>query len=262
MAGLDGSITRIVAASDQTAVGDLVRLRDPALADDGSLVIPASVTGGGPSLFVFRAGAVSALARIGELTDIDTGLERFRFSQPSVRGAAERAVFTGSRDGIFVATRGGALEKVAFVGGPTPLGGTFAGFDPPVRRCARDRRRSVRRSRGSGEASRAIITRKGTRLLVAAQSSERVKGGRLVDFFSSTLDPLARAGVGPHGEIAFEATLEGGKVPRAIALPPQRPAAAVVRARTAAPGAALRQLRNARRAEGAGDGVRRPGRRG
>src|SRR5262249_16918966 len=70
----DGVTTRVLAARDRTAVGVLVRLRDPVLADDGSLVVPASVTGGGPSLFVYRSGAFSELARIGTKTDIDTGL--------------------------------------------------------------------------------------------------------------------------------------------------------------------------------------------
>jgi hypothetical protein len=211
----DGVTTRVLAARDRTAVGVLVRLRDPVLADDGSLVVPASVTGGGPSLFLYRSGAFSELARIGTKTDIDTGLERFRFSQASVRGAAEGGVFVGSRDGIFVASRNGALETAAFVGGPTPLGGTFAGFDPPAAEASGIVVFGAE-IRGSGEASRAIITRKSGRLRIAAQSTERIKAGRLVDFFSGTLDPLAHAGVGPHGEIAFEATLEGGKTPRAI----------------------------------------------
>ncbi len=235
VAAADGSLARILGARDPSAAGLLVRLRDPVLADDGSLVLPASVTGRGPSLYVYRAGAVSDLALIGTPTDIDTGLERFRFSQASVRGAAEQAVFTGSRDGIFVASRAGALETVAFVGGPTPLGGTFAGFDPP----AADAPGVVvfgAEIRGSGKASRAIIARMGTRLRVAAQSSQPVKGGRLVDFFSGTLDPLTRAGVGPHGEIAFEATLQGGKVPRALMFRHGGRPQPMVKARKPAPG--------------------------
>src|SRR5262249_57971739 len=79
-----GALQRIVSARDQTAVGSLVRLRDPVIADDGSLVIPASVTGSGPLLIVAREGTVSALARAGQATDIDTEDRRFRFSQPSV----------------------------------------------------------------------------------------------------------------------------------------------------------------------------------
>jgi hypothetical protein len=234
VAAPDGTITRILAARDPTAAGVLVRLRDPVLAGDGSLVIPASVTGGGPSLVVYRAGAVRPLARIGEQTDIDTGLERFRFSQPSVRGAAEGAVFAGNREGIFVGSPGGGLEKLAYLGGPTPLGGTFAGFDPP----AADAPGVVvfgAEIRGSGEASRAIIMRS-DRLRVAARSTERVKGGRLVDFFAGTLDPLTRADVGPRGEIAFEATLEGGRTPRALLFRRGGKPQPTVRAQRPAPG--------------------------
>jgi len=233
--GRDGVTTRVVGASDQTVVGDLVRLRDAALADDGSIVLPASVRSGGPSLFVVHGHGVSPLARLGERTDIDTGLERFRFSQPNVRGSAEAAVFLGSRDGIFLASAGGAIETVAFVGGPTPLGGTFAGFDPP----AADGTSAVAfgaEIRGSGRASRAIITRKGTSLRSLAESSERVHGGRLVDFFAATLDPLTRPDVGPRGEIAFEATMNFGRIPRAILLGRGGRPQPVVRARKRAPG--------------------------
>src|SRR5262249_57721821 len=84
-----GASQRIVSARDQTAVGSLVRLRDPVIADDGSLVIPASVTGSGPLPIVARQGTFSALAKVGQPTDIDTEDRRFRFSQPSVTGSAQ-----------------------------------------------------------------------------------------------------------------------------------------------------------------------------
>ena len=128
------TLQQVVSARDKIDVGALVRLRDPAIADDGSLVIPASVTGNGPLLVIYRGGALSTLAQVGQPTDIDTGDERFRFAQPSVRGAAEDAVFTGTREGIFVVGRDGSLAMLAFVGGKAPasLGGTFAGFDPPA----------------------------------------------------------------------------------------------------------------------------------
>ncbi len=236
VASPDGTTTPILNVGDTTAVGVLLRFRDPVLADDGSLVIPASIKGGGPSLFVYRAGAVRDLARIGTRTDIDSGLERFRFSHPSVRDAAERAVFTGSREGIFVVSRTGEVETVAYVGGPTPLGGTFAGFDPP----AADAPGMVAFGAeigGSGEASRAIIARQGTRpLRVAARSAQRVRGGRLVDFFVGTLDPLARPSVGPRGEMAFEATLNFGRTPRALLFRRGGRPDPVVRARKRAPG--------------------------
>ncbi len=221
VAAPDGTTTRIADSRGNTAAGVLVRFRDPALADDGSLVLPASVIGSGPSLFVYRAGVVTVLARSGGQTDIDTGLERFRFSDPSVRGAAEDAVFTGTREGIFVASPGAPLETVAFIGGPTPLGGTFVGFDPP----AADAPGIVAFGADvqTGNASRAVIIRTGHRLRVVAQGSERIRGGCLVDFFAGTLDPLARAGIGPRGEMAFEASLNFTQFPRALVFHRGRP---------------------------------------
>ncbi len=228
-------LRRIVGARDATAFGTLVRLRDPALADNGTLVLPASVTGGGPSLFVVRSGTVTALARIGETTTLDTGAERFRFSQPSVREDADGAVFLGSREGVFVASPDGSIQPLAFLGGPTPLGGTFAGFDPP----AADGGDTVAfgaEIRDSSRASRAIIAASRGRLRAAAESATRVRGGRLVDFFVGTLDPLTRPGVGPRGEIAFEASLEGGRTPRALLVGRGRRPRTLVRASKPAAG--------------------------
>jgi hypothetical protein len=213
--GRDGVPSHIVGVREQTAVGVLVRLRDPVLADDGSVVVPASVPGGGPSLFVSRAGVLSDLARLGEPTDLDTGPERFRFSQPSVRSRAEDAVFTGSREGILIAAPGKPLERVAFVGGPTPLGGSFAGFDPP----AADAAGAVAfgaEIRETKDPGRVILGLRKGKLRLVAQSDQRVKGGKLVDFFTAGLDPLTRPDVGPRGEIAFEATTQGGASPRGI----------------------------------------------
>ena len=216
VAAPNGATTQIANSRDATAAGVLVQFRDPALADDGSLVLPASVIGSGPSLFVFREGVVTVLARSAAETDLDTGLERFRFSTPSVREAAEDAVFLGTREGIFVAAPGAPLEIVAFVGGPAPapLGGTYVGFDPP----AADTPGMVVFGADvqTGRASRAIIVRKGHRLRVVAQGSEHVRGGCLVDFFAGALDALARPGIGPRGEIAFEATLNFSQFPRAL----------------------------------------------
>ena len=213
------TLQQVVSARDKIDVGALVRLRDPAIADDGSLVIPASVTGNGPLLVIYRGGALSTLAQVGQPTDIDTGDERFRFAQPSVREAAEDAVFTGTREGIFVVGRDGSLAMLAFVGGKAPasLGGTFAGFDPPAADAPGVAAFGVEVKDGK-KVSRAIVMSGPRGLRVAAESSERVRGGRLVDFFASTIDSLSRPDVGPQGQLAFEATLQGGKAPRALLL--------------------------------------------
>jgi hypothetical protein len=230
------TLQQIVSAREQSDTGGkLVRLRDPAIADDGSVLVPASQTGTGPSLFVYRAGAITSLAKIGEATDIDTGLERFRFSTPNVRDAAERAVFAGSRDGLFIADSAGGLETVAFIGGPTPLGGTYAGFDPP----AADAAGIVTFGAdigGSGIASRGLIMKDSRGVRAVARGSERVGGrNKLVDFFASSLDALTRADVGPKGEMVFEATLQG-KTPRGLLYTRGGKPQLVVRANKAAPG--------------------------
>jgi hypothetical protein len=230
------ALQQIVSAREQSDTGGkLVRLRDPAIADDGSVVVPASQTGTGPSLFVYRAGAITSFARIGEATDIDNGLERFRFSTPSVRAAAERAVFAGSRDGLFIADSAGGLETVAFVGGPTPLGGTYSGFDPP----AADAAGIVTFGAdigGSGIASRGLFVKDSRGVRAVARGSERVDArNKLVDFFASALDALTRPDVGPKGEMVFEATLQG-KTPRGLLYVRHGRPHLIVRANRAAPG--------------------------
>ena len=230
------ALQQIVSAREQSDTGGkLVQLRDPAIADDGSVVVPASQTGTGPSLFVYRAGAITALAKIGDATDIDTGLERFRFSGASVRDAAERAVFAGSRDGVFVGDAGGGMETVAFIGGPTPLGGTYAGFDPPAADAAGIVAFGAE-IRGSGIASRGIIAKDGRGIRAVARGAQRVDGrNKLVDFFANTLDSLSRPDVGPKGQIAFEATLQG-RTPRGLLYGRGGKPRLVVRAKKTAPG--------------------------
>jgi hypothetical protein len=229
---------------DNPGTPSLVRFRDPSLADDGSLVVPASISGSGPGLFVYRAGAVTPLAQVGDRTDVDSGQERFRFTNPSARQAAEGAVFLGSREGIFVREVDGQLTTLAFVGGPTPLGGTFAALDPPAADGAGQIAFGAEVRAGAGEsprASRALIgtTRRGGLRTLAVASQRAGKLGQFVDFFAATLDSLARGDVGPRGEVAFEATLQGGKTPRGVFLMTGRKPRALARAHRKAPGGGI-----------------------
>src|SRR5262249_59745796 len=136
----------------------------------------------------------------GQPTDIDTGDERFRFSQPSVRGSAEGAVFTGTREGIFVVGRDGSLEMLAFVGGaaPSTLGGTFAGFDPP----AGDEPGVVAfgvEVTGSKVASRAIVASGARGLKMAAESPQQGRGRPLGGLFARTIRPPTPPALRPPG---------------------------------------------------------------
>lgn len=232
-----GAPARILSTRDPTAVGALVRFRDPAMADDGSVLISASITGSGPGLFVYRAGVVSSLAALGDPTDVDTGQERFRFATPSVRGSADGAVFLGSREGIFLAGPGTPVERLAFIGGPTPLGGTYAAFDPP----SVDAGGVVAFGAEikTGRASRAVVSVSGggTSRVVAATTGKVPGGGRFVDFFASTIDSLARGDVGPRGEVVFEATVQGSRTPRGLFLRSgAKKVRVLARARKKAPG--------------------------
>src|SRR5262249_49674 len=139
-----------------------------------------------------------------------------------------------SRDGVFVADSAGGLQVIAFIGAPTPLGGTYAGFDPP----AADGAGVVAfgaEIEGSGIASRGIIAKSARGIPAAARRSARPAHSKLVDFCASTLGGLSRPDVGPRGEIAFEATLQG-RTPRALLFRQSGKPRLVVRAKRAAPG--------------------------
>lgn len=212
-----GVLARVVGTRDVTDAGALVRLRDPAIADDGSICIPASITGRGPGLFVYRGGSFVAepLAQIGDRTDLDTGQERFRFTTPSAGATAEEAVFLGSREGIFRVGADRRIQTLAFVGQPTPLRGTYAVLDPPAAGGAAVAFGAEIRD---GQASRALVrvTPAGAPRLLVAATARGPGGGRFVDFFAGAIDSQERPDVGPGDDVAFEATMQGGRFSRGV----------------------------------------------
>jgi hypothetical protein len=209
-----------VSAGTRTTVGGdanvlLLRLRDPAIADDGSVAFPASIGNQGPGLFVVRTGTVQRLVLLGQKTAVDNGDERFRFSTPAVRERAEAAVFLGSREGIFRQRGTDAPSTLAFVGGPTPIGGVYADLNSP----AAGRGGVVFSADVSGgRASRVLVrvTPDGSARALAIGGDNALGKARFVDFFAGTVDGLDQPDVGPRGEIAFEASLEHGKSSRAL----------------------------------------------
>ena len=213
-----GPIVRVVGTREVTPVGPLVRFRDPVIADDGSLCIVASRSGVGPGLYVYRDGALRTvpLAQQGERTDVDTGQERFRFSSPSVRARAEDAFFLGSREGLFRVGSDRRVSTLAFVGGPTPLGGTYARLDAPGAGLGGV---AFAAEIAGGRAGRAVLRvgRQGGGPRPIAASNERGPGGgRFVDFFAGALDVLERPALGIRDEVGFEANLQGGRFARGI----------------------------------------------
>jgi hypothetical protein len=223
-----GDLVTVVAAGQSTAVGSLLRLRDPGLAADGSVVLGATLRDGTPGLFRVVSGEVRALAILGEATDLGGG---FRFTDASVRDTADDAAFLGLREGVFVAAPGRSLRTLAALGDPAPRGGRFAGFDPP----AGGGPVVLGASIAGGRRARALVRVGARGAVTLVVAGDRALGARVVDFFSDPLDALERAGVGPGG-VAFQAALDRGTVPTGLFLVTGRGLRPVAHAGGAAPG--------------------------
>jgi hypothetical protein len=191
----------------ETSVGLLSQLRDPVIADDGSVVVSASVAGVGPGVYAARGGSLSHLAQIGDATAIDVLDTRFRFSSPSARASAESAAFLGERNGVLRRSTTGAIEVLAYTGQRTPIDGFFTDFGTPV---VDGRARVVFGGMvHRGTVNEAVFSYGEGGLAALAQPGERsAGGGRFNDFFPSIVDDLGRAGAGGRG-VALVAGLEG-----------------------------------------------------
>jgi hypothetical protein len=208
----DGTRMKVAAVGEPSAAGQLVRLREVAIADDGGVVFRASLAGGTPGLFRARAGRVDALALLGDATDLGGG---FRFTDAAVRDSVEAPVFLGAREGLFVVGASGDVRTAAALGERTPLKGRYAGFDPPAAGGGRIVFGASIQGGGVGEALFAV--RRGTPVALA-KTGDKVRGcGNAIDLFSSGIDDLARAGVGPRA-VAFQTALGGGGATSGIAL--------------------------------------------
>ncbi len=199
----DGTLAKVVAVGETTTAGQLRRLREATLGSDDSVLLRATLAGGTPGLFVARGDQVVPLALLGETTDLGSG---FRFTDASARGAVEDAVFLGLQEGVYLVGAPGLLETVAVLGDPTPLGGTYAGFEPPA--AGPGGAVVFSASVHGGRASEALfaVGQRGAVPLVLV--GKRVPGGgEILAFFPDTIDPLTHAGVGPGG-MAFHASLE------------------------------------------------------
>jgi len=209
-----GPPVQIVQTQDPTAVGGLVRLRDPVIADDESVVVPASITGLGPGLYIYRAGLVTTLAQVGDRTDLDRGAERFRFATPVATGVAEQAVFVGQQQGIYL-WNGATTIPLAFVGGPTPLGGIYAGLEAPA--AGGGGVVSFVGEIRDGRASKALLSTNGRGEVTTVAATGRKKGKMtLVDFFAGAIDGFEQPDVGQDGRVVFEATIQGSRSSRGL----------------------------------------------
>ena len=198
-----GPITKVVAAGEPTAAGELVRLREVELADDGGVLVRASLAGGAPGLFRVRGGRVDPFAVLGDATDLGAG---FRFADATVRGSLDEAVFLGLLEGLFVADGPGRVRRVAVLGQPGARGGKFAGFDPPA---GGGRSLAFGATLEGGRSGEILFAVGGQGAQPRVHSGQRVgRKGRVVDLFSSPLDDLAHASLS-GGCVAFQTALSG-----------------------------------------------------
>jgi hypothetical protein len=214
VASASGEVTSAVAVRAKIGDGDrfLVRLREVTLAEDGGVVVRATLDNGKPGLFLARDGAATPLAQLGDATDLGSG---FRFTDASSSEVAGDAVFLGIEDAVFVGTSASDLRAVAALGEATSLRGTYAGVDPPA---GGDGRIVFGAAIQGGRTGEALFTIGPKRQRPTVRSGTKVKGaGRLIDLFSDPLDELARPGVG-RGGVAFQAALTGGSARSGIFL--------------------------------------------
>src|SRR5438477_268526 len=199
------ALRTLVGVGQTTSAGRLAQLRDPVLADDDSVVVPATVVGGTSGLFRVRpAGTVtvSALAQLGQQTDVGGD---FRFTDPAVRDDADSAVFLGLREGVFVASARGQTSMVAMLGESTPLGGRYDELDPPA---AGPGGRVVFGAAVFGpDLRRALFLAGPSGAVPLVKAGDRAPGGGSIrDFFVGVRDATAHVSVGPGG-FAFQADL-------------------------------------------------------
>jgi hypothetical protein len=200
----DGTLSKVVAVGETTDSGVLVRLRDVELADDGSVLVRATVAGGSPGIFHARDGRVEPLAVLGDATDLGGG---FRFTEATVQATVADAIFLGERAGVFLVPAPGEVHALAELGAATPLGGTYTTLDPPTS----GERGPIVFGAGiaGGRAGEAIFAVRGRRVVPLVSTRTRARPGRRVlDFFLAPLDDLTRPGVGP-GALAFQAAIGG-----------------------------------------------------
>src|SRR5437870_3032589 len=228
----EGGVEKVVGAGETTRAGRLAQLRDPVLADDDGVIVPAALIGGTSGLFrVTRARTVAELGLLGETTDLGGG---FRFTESSVRDNAESAIFLGLREGIFVASGPGQASLVAMLGEPTPPGGRYQQFDPPAAG-AGGRIVFAAAVLGPGFRRALFLAGPAGAVPLLETGDGAPGGGSIRDFFAGVLDAVARVSVGPGG-FAFQAELARTSSATGLFLRLGRRRLAVARADERAPG--------------------------
>lgn len=173
-----GIVTKVVAGGDSTPSGGVFGHMDerPSASDQGGVA--------------FIAEVVHGKTREGRL--------RNRPLYPLIQPVHSPA---GADMGIFLATQGG-IVKVVRLGDPTPLGGTFDGFEPPI---INGRGALVFiGSISGGSTPEAVFQAAGGTLTPVLRAGDPAPGG-------GKFGKLEAAGINDRGEIPFRVSLEGAR---------------------------------------------------
>jgi hypothetical protein len=207
----------------------------PSLAEDGTVVFAAAITGGSAveGIFAAQGGRLRAVALTGTAAPGFTSGTLAGFEAPVANARGEIAFLASVRRGresteaVLLASRG-QLRRIVAQGDPAPAGGTFAGFGPPA-----INREGVIAFAGAVE-GRAVpggvfLWKSGQLRMVLGAGDETPIGGIFAKFSE-------RLGLSDAGTIAFHGLLKGAPVAAAIfALEDGRPRA-VARLGDPAPG--------------------------
>jgi hypothetical protein len=207
----------------------------PALADDGTVVFAAAISGGSAvdGIFAAQGGRLRAVALTGSAAPGFASGTLAGFEAPVVNARGEIAFLASVRRGresteaVLLASRG-QLRKIVAQGDRAPAGGSFAGFGPP----AINREGAI--AFGGTVEGRAVpggifVWKAGQLRMVVGAGDETPIGGIFAKFSE-------HLGLSDTGTIAFHGLLKAGPVPAAIfALEDGRPRA-VARLGDPAPG--------------------------
>jgi hypothetical protein len=187
----------------------------PAIADDGTVVFAAAVTGGSAAegIFSARAGRIRPIALSGAAAPGVASGTLTALDAPAVNARGDVAFLATVRRGretveaLLLSTRG-RLQKIVAQGDPAPAGGTFGGFGPPA-----INRQGVLAFAGAVEGKAVpggVFVWDAGRLRMAVGAGDETPAGGIFARFSE------RVGLGDTGVIAFHGLLKAAPVAAAI----------------------------------------------
>lgn len=213
-----GQTTKVVAVGEGTPVGVISSVLAFALNNYGEVAFGAKIAGGSArqGIFLASGGSLSKVIAEGDMTPVGGSFSFFggylALALNDAGAMAFRALLTGGiplangsvPQGIFVASRGGTVSKVAAVGDPTPVGGTFASFTPPALNNAGEVTFGATLADGA-VLQGVFLVSQGQIIPVVAEGDLTPAGGR----FALAVGVSPPPGLNDRGEIAFSAKVIG-----------------------------------------------------